>query len=69
MIKYPFAVYFKHHWNPTPIWETFWTQTAEQADVQAKRTYIAIGEKVSKVKVIRIVQLELDQVIIAKKMG
>lgn len=60
----PFAIYFKHHWNPNPIWETFWTQTPEVAIERAKTLYVAIGEATSKVEIIKVVALQSDQAII-----
>ena len=63
----PFAVRFKHPWNSTPVWETFWTQAIEQAIEQAKKSYIALGESESKVEIINVVELKPDQAIMPPK--
>lgn len=37
--KRPFAVRFKHLWNPAPIWETFWTIDRASAIARANLLY------------------------------
>jgi hypothetical protein len=61
-LKRPFAVRFKHCWSHEPIWETFWTQTSEQAIARAKMLYSDIDSK-TEVQIIKIVPLAMNEAI------